>query len=160
MAVAVDDCTRASMGCIAQRARTLRRDVRHKISQLERRQQQRGSMNESSFPCSASSVESLPSGSACSSTQALVRIGSNHSSISYEEREATSPQRVQLQSAAFNVHSSGFESASILCRARALVDCTPSPYDKDALIYKVCCARLQPTCKKSHNHTWISLSER
>ncbi|XP_058791088.1 uncharacterized protein LOC131664201 [Phymastichus coffea] len=130
----VEDCTRASMGSIAKRARTLRRDVRHKISQLERHQ--RGSMNEMSFPCSASSVESLPSGSACSSTQALVRIGSNHSSISYEEREAISPQRAQLQPTAFNLHSAGLESMNILCRARALVDCMPSPYDKDALIYK------------------------
>lgn len=73
------------------------------------------------FPCSASSVESLPSGSG-SSTQALVRAGSNHSSISCEDRDAISPTSI----------------GPVLCRARALVDYTPSPYDKEALKFKVC----------------------
>lgn len=72
------------------------------------------------FPCSASSVESLPSGSG-SSTQALVRAGSNHSSISTEDAD-TSPT-----------------DAFVVGRARALVDYTPSPYDKEALKFKVNC---------------------
>ncbi|XP_015172618.1 PREDICTED: uncharacterized protein LOC107064441 isoform X2 [Polistes dominula] len=96
------------------RARNLRHDVQTKISRLR---QDRASSE--AFPCSASSVESLPSGSG-SSTQALVRAGSNHSSISCEERDAISPTSI----------------GPVLCRARALVDYTPSPYDKDALKFK------------------------
>ncbi|XP_046420684.1 uncharacterized protein LOC124302376 isoform X1 [Neodiprion virginianus] len=99
---------------IAGRARNLRHDVQRKISRLR---QDRASSE--AFPCSASSVESLPSGSG-SSTQALVRAGSNHSSISCEERETVSPSSI----------------GPVLCRARALVDYTPSPYDKDALKFK------------------------
>ncbi|XP_020708622.1 uncharacterized protein LOC105686971 isoform X4 [Athalia rosae] len=99
---------------IAGRARNLRHDVQRKISRLR---QDRASSE--AFPCSASSVESLPSGSG-SSTQALVRAGSNHSSISCEERDAVSPSSI----------------GPVLCRARALVDYTPSPYDKDALKFK------------------------
>jgi len=89
--------------------------VQRKISRLR---QDRASSE--AFPCSASSVESLPSGSG-SSTQALVRAGSNHSSISCEDRDAVSPTSI----------------GPVLCRARALVDYTPSPYDKDALKFKV-----------------------
>lgn len=100
---------------IAGRARNLRHDVQRKISRLR---QDRTSSE--AFPCSASSVESLPSGSG-SSTQALVRAGSNHSSISCEDRDAVSPTSI----------------GPVLCRARALVDYTPSPYDKDALKFKV-----------------------
>ncbi|XP_032683329.1 uncharacterized protein LOC116840204 isoform X3 [Odontomachus brunneus] len=99
---------------IAGRARNLRHDVQRKISRL--RQDHASS---EAFPCSASSVESLPSGSG-SSTQALVRAGSNHSSISCEDRDAISPTSI----------------GPVLCRARALVDYTPSPYDKDALKFK------------------------
>ncbi|XP_071651907.1 uncharacterized protein [Temnothorax longispinosus] len=99
---------------IAGRARNLRHDVQRKISRLR---QDRASSE--AFPCSASSVESLPSGSG-SSTQALVRAGSNHSSISCEDRDAVSPTSI----------------GPVLCRARALVDYTPSPYDKDALKFK------------------------
>lgn len=101
---------------IAGRARNLRHDVQRKISRLR---QDRASSE--AFPCSASSVESLPSGSG-SSTQALVRAGSNHSSISCEDRDAISPTSI----------------GPVLCRARALVDYTPSPYDKEALKFKVC----------------------
>ena len=101
---------------IAGRARNLRHDVQRKISRLR---QDRTSSE--AFPCSASSVESLPSGSG-SSTQALVRAGSNHSSISCEDRDAISPTSI----------------GPVLCRARALVDYTPSPYDKEALKFKVC----------------------
>lgn len=100
---------------IAGRARNLRHDVQRKISRLR---QDRASSE--AFPCSASSVESLPSGSG-SSTQALVRAGSNHSSISCEDRDAISPTSI----------------GPVLCRARALVDYTPSPYDKDVLKFKV-----------------------
>ncbi|KOC59632.1 SAM and SH3 domain-containing protein 1, partial [Habropoda laboriosa] len=99
---------------VAGRARNLRHDVQRKISRLR---QDRASSE--AFPCSASSVESLPSGSG-SSTQALVRAGSNHSSISYEDRDAISPTSI----------------GPVLCRARALVDYTPSPYDKEALKFK------------------------
>lgn len=100
---------------IAGRARNLRHDVQRKITRLR---EDRASSE--AFPCSASSVESLPSGSG-SSTQALVRAGSNHSSISCEEREPASPTAI----------------GPVLCRAKALVDYTPSPYDKDALKFKV-----------------------
>lgn len=74
--------------------------------------------SDQAFPCSASSVESLPSGSG-SSTQALVRAGSNHSSISTEDAD-TSPM-----------------DTFIVGKARALVDYTPSLYDKEALKFKV-----------------------
>ncbi|XP_016845914.1 uncharacterized protein LOC100124271 isoform X2 [Nasonia vitripennis] len=111
---------------IAGRARTLRQDVQRKINRLR---QQRGSISEAGFPCSASSLESLPSGSASSSTQALVRAGSNHSSISCEEREPGSPQTS-------NITPNALGAVNVLCRARALVDCMPSPYDKDALAFK------------------------
>ncbi|XP_076682369.1 uncharacterized protein LOC143376209 isoform X2 [Andrena cerasifolii] len=99
---------------IAGRARNLRHDVQRKISRLRQ-----DCASSEAFPCSASSVESLPSGSG-SSTQALVRAGSNHSSISCEDRDAVSPTTI----------------GPVLCRARALVDYTPSPYDKEALKFK------------------------
>lgn len=51
-----------------------------------------------------------------------MRAGSNHSSISCEDRDAISPTSI----------------GPVLCRARALVDYTPSPYDKEALKFKVC----------------------
>ncbi|XP_018572994.1 SAM domain-containing protein SAMSN-1-like [Anoplophora glabripennis] len=62
------------------------------------------------------SVESLPSGFG-SSTQALVCAGSNHSSISTEEPDPSPTDQ-------------------IMGRARALVDHTLSPYDKEALKFK------------------------
>lgn len=49
-----------------------------------------------------------------------MRAGSNHSSISAEEVD---PSPTEMQ---------------IIGRARALVDYTPSPYDKEALKFKVC----------------------
>ncbi|XP_055921333.1 uncharacterized protein LOC129952626 [Eupeodes corollae] len=73
----------------------------------------RGSMSDQAFACSASSVESLPSASG-SSTQALVRPGSPHSSISTEDRTSLAP----------------------ICKAKALVDSLPNPYDKEALKFK------------------------
>lgn len=48
-------------------------------------------------------------------TQALVRPGSPHSSLSAEDRTTMLP----------------------ICRAIALVDSCPSPYDKEALRFKV-----------------------
>ncbi|XP_017023299.1 uncharacterized protein SKIP isoform X6 [Drosophila kikkawai] len=74
----------------------------------------RGSMSDQAFACSASSVESLPSASG-SSTQALVRPGSPHSSISAEDRTSM---------------------VSSICKAKALVDSLPNPYDKEALKFK------------------------
>lgn len=58
-------------------------------------------------------------------TQALVRAGSNHSSLSAEEN-------IELSPAGRNMLA-----PQLLCRARALVDHTPNIYDKDALRYKV-----------------------
>lgn len=52
-------------------------------------------------------------------TQALVRAGSNHSSISTEDADG-SPTDLP-----------------VIGKARALVDYTPSPYDKEALKFKV-----------------------
>lgn len=131
------------MSSIAGRARTLRQDVQRKISRLRQQRQQQQqqrpaagcaylnnsvSSDQTSFPCSASSVESLPSGSgSLGSTQALVRAGSNHSSIV----SCCGPdEQPQLPF-----------PASVICRARAVVDCVPSPYDKDALAFKVRTAR-------------------
>uniref|UniRef100_A0A182IS15 Uncharacterized protein n=1 Tax=Anopheles atroparvus TaxID=41427 RepID=A0A182IS15_ANOAO len=71
------------------------------------------SISDQTFQHSASSVESLPSASG-SSTQALVRPGSPHSSLSAEDRTTMIP----------------------ICRAIALVDSCPSPYDKEALRFK------------------------
>lgn len=51
-------------------------------------------------------------------TQALVRAGSNHSSISAEDLEPSPTNQ-------------------IIGKARAIVDYVPSPYDKDALKFKV-----------------------
>ncbi|XP_050083420.1 uncharacterized protein LOC126570018 isoform X1 [Anopheles aquasalis] len=71
------------------------------------------SISDQTFQHSASSVESLPSASG-SSTQALVRPGSPHSSLSAEDRTTMIP----------------------ICRAIALVDSCPSPFDKEALRFK------------------------
>ncbi|KAL9693907.1 hypothetical protein quinque_013192 [Culex quinquefasciatus] len=69
--------------------------------------------DQTTFQHSASSVESLPSASG-SSTQALVRPGSPHSSLSAEDRTTMIP----------------------ICRAIALIDSNPNPYDKEALRFK------------------------
>ncbi|CAH2004679.1 unnamed protein product [Acanthoscelides obtectus] len=99
------------------KVRGLREDVQRKISRMKgENSDQRRHPQDQAFPCSASSVESLPSGSG-SSTQALVRAGSNHSSISTEDAEPSPTEQ-------------------IVGRARALVDQVPSPYDKDALKFK------------------------
>ncbi|XP_041970532.1 uncharacterized protein LOC121726947 isoform X4 [Aricia agestis] len=57
-------------------------------------------------------------------TQALVRAGSNHSSLSAEENIELSPAGRSLL------------VPQMLCRARALIDYTPNIYEKDALRYK------------------------
>lgn len=92
----------------------------------------RSSINEQ-FHCSASSVESLPSASGSSEilsalknsfsnckifqkgTQALVRSGSPNSSLSADDRATILP----------------------ICRAKAIVDSSPFPYEKDALKFRV-----------------------
>lgn len=61
----------------------------------------------------------------CTGTQALVRAGSNHSSLSAEENIELSPAGRSLL------------VPQMLCRARALVDYVPNIYEKDALRYKV-----------------------
>ncbi|XP_049820175.1 uncharacterized protein LOC109604107 isoform X3 [Aethina tumida] len=105
----------AGVSGIVGKVRNLRDDVQRKISRLKGEPEHQRT-SEQAFPCSASSVESLPSGSG-SSTQALVRAGSNHSSISTEDAEPSPTEH-------------------IIGRARALVDCNPSPYDKEALKFK------------------------
>ncbi|CAG9807628.1 unnamed protein product [Chironomus riparius] len=73
----------------------------------------RSSISDQAFHCSASSVESLPSASG-SSTQALVRSGSPNSSLSADDRATILP----------------------ICRAKAIVDSATFPYEKDALKFK------------------------
>ncbi|KAJ9582774.1 hypothetical protein L9F63_022885, partial [Diploptera punctata] len=112
------------------RMRGLRQDVQKKISRLRTSgcnsvqpaaPAENGERRNDGFPAT-SSVESLPSGSG-SSTQALVPAsGSNHSSLSAEDR-GCSPAGVAATEA-------------VIGKARALVDYTPSPYDKDALRFK------------------------
>ncbi|XP_063619698.1 uncharacterized protein LOC134792352 isoform X6 [Cydia splendana] len=112
---------------LAGKVRGLRQDVQRKISRLRQETGPEGTDRRTSadqaFPCSNSSFESLPSGSG-SSTQALVRAGSNHSSLSAEENIELSPAGRSLL------------TPQMLCRARALVDFVPNIYDKDALRYK------------------------
>ena len=43
-------------------------------------------------------------------------------------------------------------------RARALVDYTPSPYDRDALRFKVGCSTLLMSSKLTFSYFWISTS--
>lgn len=100
---------------IAGHAKNLRYDVQRKIAKLKQ-----DHPSSEAFPCSTSSIESLPSGSG-SSMQALIRADSDHSSVSCDDHDAVSPTSI----------------GPILCRARAIVDYTPSPYDKDALKFKV-----------------------
>ncbi|XP_018318482.1 uncharacterized protein LOC108732284 isoform X2 [Agrilus planipennis] len=117
--VHVSDEGRMGVSNLVGRVRGLREDVQKKISKLRNESStDQEKRFEHSFPCSASSVESIPSGSG-SSTQALVRAGSNHSSISVEDIDS-SPADPQ-----------------IIGRARALVDYTPTPYDKEALKFKI-----------------------
>ncbi|VVC87450.1 unnamed protein product [Leptidea sinapis] len=112
---------------LAGKVRGLRQDVQRKISRLRQERGPEGSdmrtIGDNAFPCSNSSFESLPSGSG-SSTQALVRAGSNHSSLSAEENIELSPAGRSLL------------VPQMLCRARALVDYLPNIYEKDALRYK------------------------
>ncbi|XP_056641614.1 uncharacterized protein LOC130448333 isoform X1 [Diorhabda sublineata] len=106
----------AGVSGLVGKVRGLREDVQRKISKLKNDASEQQRVPEQQFQCSASSVESLPSGSG-SSTQALVRAGSNHSSISTEEPEPSPTDQ-------------------IVGRARALVDQTPSPYDTEVLKFK------------------------
>ncbi|XP_061377431.1 uncharacterized protein LOC116766697 isoform X3 [Danaus plexippus] len=113
---------------LAGKVRGLRQDVQRKISRLRQEggpviSSDRRTSGDQAFPCSNSSFESLPSGSG-SSTQALVRAGSNHSSLSAEENIELSPAGRSLL------------VPQMLCRARALVDYVPNIYEKDALRYK------------------------
>ncbi|XP_013200748.2 uncharacterized protein LOC106143252 isoform X4 [Amyelois transitella] len=120
-----EDCEGVSN--LAGKVRGLRQDVQRKISRLRQERGPEGSdrriSGDQAFPCSNSSFESLPSGSG-SSTQALVRAGSNHSSLSAEENIELSPAGRSLL------------VPQMLCRARALVDYVPNIYEKEALRYK------------------------
>ncbi|XP_068228607.1 uncharacterized protein [Palaemon carinicauda] len=125
-----DDNERSGSASLVGRMRGLRRDMQKKISRLK---SPRGSTSSSPGPLpgdkagpaglplsghpqqqpATSSFESLPSSAPVASTTAL---GSNRSSLSGEEVEPyTGP---------------------FIGRARALVDCQPSPYDRDALKFK------------------------
>lgn len=123
-----DDTERSGSASLVGRMRGLRRDMQKKISRLK---SPRGSTSSSPGPLNssdksgsglplpshqqpaASSYESLPASAPVASTTAL---GSNRSSLSGEEAEPyTGP---------------------FISRARALVDCQPSPYDRDALKFK------------------------
>uniref|UniRef100_A0A0K8R930 Uncharacterized protein n=1 Tax=Ixodes ricinus TaxID=34613 RepID=A0A0K8R930_IXORI len=110
------------------RVRHLHKDVKKKISRFRNsRSSVDGSddnkdmADDSLHP--GSSIESIPSGSAGSrsSIQAHTPTSSNRSSSSIGEEECN-PQCF----------------GPFVGRARALVDCVPSPYDKDGLSFKVC----------------------
>lgn len=108
------------------------------------------SRSKSNMP-SASSAESLPSGSGSSTqvghpvaatvaiptsnlvsiSQALVRETSGHSSPSpRDDCDGSSPIGPAPQ-------GGNIANGPVIGKARALVDCTPSPYDKEALKFKV-----------------------
>lgn len=107
----------------AGRVRDLHRDVKRKISRLRN---SRGTADEEARESAethdgviqpGSSVESIPSGSG-SSLQPPTPTSSNRSSTSAGEDD-TCPY-----------------VGTFIGRARALVDCTPSPYDRDGLAFK------------------------
>ncbi|EAT45530.1 AAEL003199-PA [Aedes aegypti] len=115
-----------SSGIGSQSGQTLRKSIAKLLGFQRNQQNERISRNnrdysncldsindQTTFQHSASSVESLPSASG-SSTQALVRPGSPHSSLSAEDRTTMIP----------------------ICRAIALIDSNPNPYDKEALRFK------------------------
>nr|CAD7400033.1 unnamed protein product [Timema poppensis] len=116
---ASDSGVRTVMGSntMTGRMRGMRHDTQRKTSKVKPSGDGAERIGEA-FP-STSSIESLPSGSG-SSTQALVPAGSNHSSLSAEDRDL----------------SPGVPQTGVVGKARALVDYTPSPYDKDALKFK------------------------
>uniref|UniRef100_A0A7R9CDD9 Shal K[+] channel interacting protein n=1 Tax=Timema cristinae TaxID=61476 RepID=A0A7R9CDD9_TIMCR len=116
---ASDSGVRTVMGSntMTGRMRGMRHDMQRKTSKVKPSGDGAERIGEA-FP-STSSIESLPSGSG-SSTQALVPAGSNHSSLSAEDRDL----------------SPGVPQTGVVGKARALVDYTPSPYDKDALKFK------------------------
>ncbi|XP_069993827.1 uncharacterized protein [Penaeus vannamei] len=133
-----DEVERSGSASLVGRMRGLRRDMQKKISRLK---SPRGSTSSSPGPAgvsadkagatltaplqpSASSYESIPSSAPLgkvyqmtfASPAAATASGSNRSSLSGEEAEPyTGP---------------------FIGRARALVDCQPSPYDRDALKFK------------------------
>ncbi|CAG0894311.1 unnamed protein product [Cyprideis torosa] len=76
---------------------------------------------------SGSSIDSLPSGSGSSTRPLVPSVSSNRSSISADENNC-----VTNQGAADNL-----DSLPIIAKARAICDCTPTPYDKELLKFKV-----------------------
>ncbi|GFY57742.1 SAM and SH3 domain-containing protein 1 [Trichonephila inaurata madagascariensis] len=118
------DARERSSSSWAGRVRDLHRDVKKKISRLRNSKgiTQDDDMCEGNESGNAliqrgSSVESLPSGSG-SSLQPPTPTSSNRSSTSAGEDD-------------HNPYVGTF-----IGRARALVDCTPSPYDRDGLAFK------------------------
>ncbi|XP_042900364.1 SAM and SH3 domain-containing protein 1 isoform X2 [Parasteatoda tepidariorum] len=108
----------------AGRVRDLHRDVKKKISRLRNsrgatqdEEQEEGAENSDVVIQPGSSVESIPSGSG-SSLQPPTPTSSNRSSTSAGEDD----------------HNSYV--GTFIGKARALVDCTPSPYDRDGLAFK------------------------
>ncbi|CAG0894310.1 unnamed protein product [Cyprideis torosa] len=75
---------------------------------------------------SGSSIDSLPSGSGSSTRPLVPSVSSNRSSISADENNC-----VTNQGAADNL-----DSLPIIAKARAICDCTPTPYDKELLKFK------------------------
>lgn len=119
--------SRSSSSSWAGRVRDLHRDVKRRISRLrstrgstpDNEVSQENAESHEAVIRPGSSVESIPSGSGShSSLQAPTPTSSNRSSTSAGEDDGTP------------------FIGPLIGRARAIVDYTPSPYDKDALAFK------------------------
>lgn len=130
------------------RVRHLHKDVKKKISRFRNsRSSVDGTMEDRELPDDVlqpgSSVESIPSGSAGSrsSIQAHTPTSSNRSSSSIGEEECN-PQCF----------------GPFVGRARALVDCVPSPYDKDGLAFKK--GDIIDILSKNTTGTWVGVANK
>lgn len=130
------------------RVRHLHKDVKKKISRFRNsRSSVDGTMEDRELPDDilqpGSSVESIPSGSAGSrsSIQAHTPTSSNRSSSSIGEEECN-PQCF----------------GPFVGRARALVDCVPSPYDKDGLAFKK--GDIIDILSKNTTGTWVGVANK
>ncbi|XP_075552067.1 uncharacterized protein LOC142585302 isoform X1 [Dermacentor variabilis] len=130
------------------RVRHLHKDVKKKISRFRNsRSSVDGTMEDKDLPDEilqpGSSVESIPSGSvgSRSSIQAHTPTSSNRSSSSIGEEECN-PQCF----------------GPFVGRARALVDCVPSPYDKDGLAFKK--GDIIDILSKNTTGTWVGVANK
>lgn len=130
------------------RVRHLHKDVKKKISRFRNsRSSVDGTMEDKDLPDEVlqpgSSVESIPSGSvgSRSSIQAHTPTSSNRSSSSIGEEECN-PQCF----------------GPFVGRARALVDCVPSPYDKDGLAFKK--GDIIDILSKNTTGTWVGVANK